>query len=70
MHLFIESKDSFPIVMMSRLFEVSRSGYYKWLKAVPCRRAQRWERLVVQIKEIHEKEYLFSSLPLSISTYE
>ena len=43
--------------MMCRLLEVSKSGYYKWFKATPSRRAQRRERLAVRIKEIHEKEH-------------
>ena len=43
--------------MMCRLLEVSKSGYYKWLRAAPSRRAERRERLAVRIKEIHEQEH-------------
>ena len=45
----------FPIKIMSRLFSVSRSGYYTWLKRKPSRRTQKDERLKVAIKAAHKR---------------
>jgi transposase InsO family protein len=41
--------------MMSRLFSVSRSGYYTWQKRKPSRRTQEDERLKVAIKAAHKR---------------
>lgn len=43
----------FPVEQMSRIFEVSRSGFYAWLKRQPSRRQQEDERLKVAIKAFH-----------------
>ena len=43
----------FPVVLMSRVFEVSKSGYYAWVKRTPSRRAQDDARLFVAIKAAH-----------------
>ena len=45
----------FPVKIMSRLFEVSRSGFYTWLKREPSRRVQEDERLKVAIKAAHKR---------------
>jgi len=45
----------FPIKIMSRLFSVSRSGYYTWLKRKPSRRTQEDERLKVAITAAHKR---------------
>ena len=45
----------FSVKIMSRLFEVSRSGFYAWLDRPPSRRAQEDERLKVAIKAAHKK---------------
>lgn len=45
----------FPIKIMSRLFNVSRSGFYTWLKRKPSRRIQENERLKVAIKAAHKR---------------
>jgi putative transposase len=39
---------------MCRVLEVSRSGYYKWLKCVPSAHAQRDAELKKKIRAIHE----------------
>jgi len=44
----------FSIKRMSRVFGVSRSGYYQFLHATPSRRAQEDERLLLKIKAIHQ----------------
>jgi transposase InsO family protein len=44
----------FPIKVMSRLFKVSRSGFYAWCERPPSHRAQEDERLKVAIKAAHK----------------
>jgi len=44
----------FPIKIMSRLFKVSRSGFYTWSERQPSRRAKEDERLKVAIKAAHK----------------
>jgi putative transposase len=43
----------FPVTLMSRVFDVSKSGYYTWLKRPPSSRAQDNARLEVAIKAAH-----------------
>ena len=45
----------FPVKTMSRVFDVSRSGFYTWLKRRPSRRSQEDERLKVAIKAAHKR---------------
>lgn len=40
---------------MSRVFDVSRSGYYGWLNRKPSARAQEDERLKVAIHVAHKR---------------
>lgn len=46
-------KDNFPVTLMCRVLEVSKSGYYAWRKATPSERAQKNEELEAKIEEIH-----------------
>lgn len=46
---------SFPIAFSCRVFDVSRSGYYRWLGAEPSERAREDAALTVEIKHIHRK---------------
>ena len=43
----------FPVGLMSRVFDVCKSGYYMWLKRAPSPRAQDNARLEVAIKAAH-----------------
>ena len=43
----------FPVSLMSRVFDVCKSGYYAWLKRGPSPRAQDNARLEVAIKAAH-----------------
>ena len=45
----------FSIEKMSKAFKVSRSGYYRFIKAKPSKRSLENERLLTKIKAIHEK---------------
>jgi hypothetical protein len=45
---------SYRVTTMCRVLEVSRSGYYAWLKREPSDHAQRGGELRERIEEIHE----------------
>ena len=46
-------KEQFPVILMSRVFDVSKSGYYTWLKRPPSKRTQDNTRLAVAIQAAH-----------------
>jgi putative transposase len=50
-----DNSDSFPVAAMCRAFQVSKSGYYRWLKAEPSLRTQRSERIRSSIKQVYEE---------------
>ena len=50
-----QHRDLFSVIVMGRVLGVSKSGFYKWLKAVPSPRARRSERIRVTVREIHEQ---------------
>jgi len=45
----------FPVIIMSRVLTVSRSGFYAWLQRKPSRRLQEDERLKIAIKAAHKR---------------
>ena len=45
-------RQQFPVEVMSRVFNVSRSGFYAWEGRKPSRHAQEDERLKVAIKAL------------------
>lgn len=47
-------ESAFSIERMSRVFNVSRSGYYQFCKAKPSARSQENERLLLKIKTVHQ----------------
>ena len=55
---FIQAeKARYPVRLLCRALEVSRSGFYKWLKATPSPRAQRTERIRTTVQEIYEQSH-------------
>ena len=45
----------YPIAELAWALEVSRSGYYRWLKSPESKRAQAARQLTVKIRRIHEE---------------
>jgi len=50
-------KSDFPIFLMCRVLEVSRSGYYAWLKHPESKRDQDDKALSQEILEIHQESF-------------
>jgi putative transposase len=50
-----EYSEEFSVERMSKVFNVSRSGYYKFLKAAPSARSKANEILVTKIKAVHKE---------------
>lgn len=50
-----EHRLQYHINVMSRVFEVSQSGFYDWLKREPSARAQENERLKIAIRATHKR---------------
>ena len=50
-------RDSFAIAMMCRALQVSKSGYYKWLRSEPSPRAQRSSRIRQAVKQIYDESF-------------
>jgi putative transposase len=48
-------KASFPVRMMCKLLEVSRSGYYSWLGRRPSKRSEEETQLKASIQEAHQQ---------------
>ena len=47
--------DVYSISLMSRVLEVSRSGYYDWLTRGPSARSREDERLKIEIRTAHQR---------------
>ena len=50
-----EMRLDYSIPPMCRIFKVTASGYYAWLKRPPSRRAQEEERLEAEIRAAHKR---------------
>jgi putative transposase len=50
-----ENQAEFPISIMCSVFDVSRSGYYVWLKQPEGKKRQEDQALLTVIKEIHQE---------------
>ena len=50
-------RPTYPLLLICRVLEVSRSGYYTWLKRPSSRRAHEEERLEVEIKAAHKRTH-------------
>jgi len=50
-----EMRRQYPVLLMSRVLEVSASGYYAWRERPPSDLAQKNARLEVEIKAAHTR---------------
>lgn len=50
-----DNRTRFPIEKMCKVLRVSKSGYYKWLKSGPSKRASENRALVERIRKIYDK---------------
>ncbi len=50
-----EMRRQYSVVLMSRILDVSASGYYAWIKRQPSRRSREEARLEVEIKASHKR---------------
>jgi putative transposase len=48
-------RGEFPVSLMCRALQVSRSGFYDWTKRGPSERTQEEQRLLVEIRSIHRR---------------
>jgi putative transposase len=48
-------RHQYPIDLMARVLNVSRSGYYSWFHRKPSKRSMEDERLKILIRKAHEK---------------
>ena len=57
-----EHRHEFPILKMSNVFEVSTSGYYRWLKAGPSKRTKKNQALLLAIaKQWKRSDYRYGA---------
>jgi putative transposase len=49
-----EERSNYPVKIMARVLEVSRSGYYAWLKRLPSVRECHDAQMIPLLKEIHD----------------
>jgi len=50
-----QQRHRYPVDLMAKLLDVSRSGFYRWLKRKPSRRTREDKCLKPLIREAHEK---------------
>lgn len=61
-----EHRDSYPIVLMCRLLDVSKSGYYDSVDRAPSSRAKRRERIRAAVREVHaESQAIYGSTKIA-----
>ena len=49
-----QHKNDYPVTMMCKLLNVSRSGYYAWCNRPPSATAQRRAELAEQVRQVHD----------------
>jgi putative transposase len=52
-----EHRDSFPVVRLCQVLEVSASGYYDWLDRPPSPRAERHTQIQSAVQQVHAKSH-------------
>lgn len=55
-YLFVRAEKAFyPVTVLCRVLQVSKSGFYAWLRRTPSARQQRDQRLKLEIKAAHQR---------------
>ncbi len=52
-----DHRDSYPVIVMCRVLEVSTSGLYESLKRPPSQRAERSERIREAVRQVHAESH-------------
>ena len=52
-----DQRDSYPVIVMCRVLEVSTSGFYESLKRPPSQRAERSERIREAVRQVHAESH-------------
>lgn len=61
-----QHRDSFPIVTMCEVLQVSKSGYYTSLLREPSPRAQRRQRIAAAVQQVHAESHgIYGSLKIA-----
>lgn len=61
-----EHRDSFPIIVMCEVLQVSKSGYYTSLRREPSPRARRSERIASAVQQVHAESHgIYGSLKIA-----
>jgi putative transposase len=61
-----QHRDLYPIVLMCRLLDVSKAGYYDLLDRPPSSRAQRRERIQAAVRAVHaESQAIYGSFKIA-----
>jgi putative transposase len=55
MKFILAEKDNYPLRLLCKVMQVSRSAFYAWQRRPPSQRLQRNSALGVQVAEIHRK---------------
>ena len=50
-----QHRSAFPVVLMCRVLEVTRSGFYAWRERAPSARAREDQRLRIEVRVIHSE---------------
>lgn len=51
----LHQKENFPIVLLCEIAQISRASYYKWVKRTPSQREVENEKIVREMKALHQK---------------
>lgn len=52
-----EHRERWPLALLLKVLEVSRSGYYGWQKRPPSNRMQRRQTLAAEVRRVHEESH-------------
>ncbi len=50
-----ENRETFRVGMMCRVLEVSRSGFYAWLRRAPSNREREDEAIAIHVRDVHRR---------------